>query len=66
MIYGWTPITTPPEKTGRYIVCHRGGVVEAVIYIDTNVGNWAPFTKHGWQDLPAWGPTHWMQVIWPD
>lgn len=65
MIYGWTPMSTPPEKTGCYIVAHRGNKAESCHYLNPN-DKWMPGTVTGWQKLPEWRPTHWMAIIWPE
>lgn len=56
------PMTTPPTKTGRYVVLHRGMSAADAFY-------WTPEDvvgltncRAGWQQLPSFGPTHWIDT----
>ena len=57
----WTKLPKPPEKSGRYIVAHRGHAI-VTHYLDPNYEHWAAGTKTGWQDPLDFCPTHWMEL----
>lgn len=61
------PMTTFPTKTGRYAVFHRGRVCgDAYFWAQSDIdsGNYhMPETiVPGWQQLPHWGATHWIDL----
>lgn len=58
----WEFLTTPPSKSGRYIVAHRGHA-EIIHYLDPNQGGWHPNARLGWQKDPReFGATHYMPL----
>ena len=60
--FSWTLLTTPPTKSGRYIVGHRGHS-EIIHYLAPEEGPWAPNAKLGWQKNPRiYGATHYMPL----
>lgn len=63
------PMTEPPTKTGRYAVLHRGQVVKDAFYwTPEDVADKEKYPdpagrlRAGWQQLPHWGPTHWIDL----
>ena len=63
------PMTEPPTKTGRYAVLHRGHIVgHAFYFTPEDVANKELYPdpgnnlRAGWQQLPNWGPTHWIDL----
>lgn len=61
------PMTTFPTKTGRYPVMHRGRTSGDAYFwtqadadrVNARDGN---KVRAGWQQLPAFGVTHWFDV----
>lgn len=56
------PMTETPTQSGRYPVLHRGSVAGDAFYwcpedVATNTKLYA-----GWQQLPDFGPTHWIDT----
>jgi hypothetical protein len=62
------PMTDTPTKTGRYPVLHRGSVAGDAFYWHpddtTQIFISSPSAKirAGWQGLPHFGPTHWVDT----
>lgn len=62
------PMTTLPTKSGRYPVFHRGRVAgDAYFWTQEDLDSGCYRTDEmglvaGWQQLPPWGPTHWIDV----
>lgn len=62
------PMTEKPTKTGRYPVLHRDSVAGDALYWhpdDTlRIFASSPSAKirAGWQQLPDFGPTHWVDT----
>lgn len=63
--FKWTPVTTPPSKTGLYLVGHRG-FYKILHYLDPNRKtengqvSWGRSNVLGWQeDIREFGATHW-------
>lgn len=62
------PMTDAPTKTGRYPVLHRGSIAGDAFYWhpdDTEqIFASSPSAKirAGWQQLPPFGPTHWVDT----
>jgi len=56
----WTPLTTPPTKSGTYIVGHRGHQeTMKFLQVDSPSGN----TRVGWQGDPRrFRATHWAEI----
>lgn len=64
----WTLLTTPPKKTGNYIVGHRG-YLKIIYYLNPNDRmengrcTWHRLANLGWQEDPrSFGATHYMPV----
>lgn len=59
---GWKLLTTPPKKSGRYIVAHRGHS-EIIHYLAPEEKGWYRGAKLGWQKDPrAFGATYYMPL----
>ena len=57
----WTPLSTPPCQSGRYIVAHRGAA-KIIHYLHPD-GDWCSGIKVGWQDDPrSFGANHYQHL----
>lgn len=56
------PMTTPPLKTGRYPVLHKGGSAADAYYWTPEDAEGQHNCRAGWQQLPSFGPTHWIDT----
>lgn len=57
----WKLLTTPPSRSGKYIVGHRG--TSRVIHYLHPDGDYFPHTNLGWQKNPRdFGATHYMPL----
>ena len=57
----WTPLSSLPCQTGRYIVGHRGHA-KIITYLHPH-GDWLPTAKIGWQSDPKeFGATHFRHL----
>lgn len=61
----WTEFPEMPQKTGKYIVAHRGHVV--VLHYLANDKDWHAHNRLGWVngDPREFGATHWMEYEGP-
>jgi hypothetical protein len=57
---GTYSMETPPSKSGRYLVHHRGHAV-VMHYLHPD-GEWMPGTKTGWLGDLGFLPTHWSDL----
>lgn len=62
-------MTDPPSRTGRYAVLHSGHTVgHAWYWHPDDVANKEKYhdplgtMRAGWQQLPPFGPTHWIDL----
>lgn len=55
----WAPMTDPPARTGRYAVCHRGGIAGHAFYVHPDDAGRVLHLDPGWNQVPDFGPTHW-------
>lgn len=53
----WRLIDDFPEKTGRYVVAHRGKIASDAYFTAKEGDTHYPF---GWSQMPQFGPTHWL------
>ena len=62
----WNLLTTPPTKTGRYIVAHKG-TAKVITYIAKPEGKKNTYhhtAKFGWVEDPrSFGATHYMKLL---
>jgi len=53
----WEPMNNVPEKSGHYVVGHRGNQFGTAYY---NAGEHNIHLPLGWSQIPNCSPTHWL------